>query len=92
MSKSGNAATATSGFEQGELAAGLTLNSAQASTASDSTVSNGVEQIMAAEVTFSSAPKDHSDSVTLSAETPRPASEGLLPQRCAAAGKTLSGS
>src|SRR5262249_39244490 len=47
VSKSDNAATATSGFERGrEPTAGQTLNSAQTSTASDTIVSNGVANIM----------------------------------------------
>src|SRR5262249_44307780 len=46
-SKPGNAATAMSGFGRGrEPAAGQTLNSAQTSTASDTTVSNGVANTM----------------------------------------------
>ena len=47
VSKSGNVATAMSGFGRGrEPVAGQMLNSAQTSTASDSIVSNGVDKTM----------------------------------------------
>ena len=61
VSKSGNAATAMSGFGRGrEPAAGQTLNSAQTSTASDTTVSNGVDRPCALAVTSISGLQDHS--------------------------------